>query len=172
MTNSSEEHLPAYNVRPRFKVSTTQTVENISEKVKKALKMKGAPCTAQMKPRFITLLIPEKDQHYWSPQLTITMEEEEEGCTIRGVYSPRPTVWTMFVFFYAIIGLAIFVIGVVGWSFWSLGKPATILWWTPVLGVTFFSLYLAAYFGQKLGHDQMTTLHRFFEESTGISTEE
>ena len=170
MTSTTDHHLPSYAVRPRFKIESTETMENISNKIKIALKAPNAPCTGKMKPRFFTLHIPEEEQHYWSPQLTITLDETEQGCTIRGVYAPRPSVWTMFVFFYSIIAMAIFVISIVGVSYWSLQKESSIMWFVPVLGIVFLSLYLVAFFGQKMGHKQMEQLHQFFEKSTGLST--
>ena len=40
----------------------------------------------------------------------------------------------------------------------------------PVLLLVFLSLYLVSYFGQKIGKKQMIILHRFFEASTGLNT--
>ena len=51
-----------------------------------------------------------------------------------------------------------------GLSLWSLGNSAGILWFVPVLVFLFLSLYLVAYFGQKLGHKQMGNIHRFIEK--------
>ena len=114
-------------------------------------------------------MLPVDQQHYWSPRLTISMEETEDGTIIRGLYGPRPAVWTMFVFFYALIALAIMVVGTIGLSRLSLDKPGTVLWWIPVLVVIFLSLYLVSYFGQKWSGDQMVVLHEFFEESVGLA---
>jgi cytochrome c-type biogenesis protein CcmH/NrfF len=50
-----------------------------------------------------------------------------------------------------------------------LGKSTTILWVVPLLVIVFGSLYFVAYSGQKLGYDQMVTLHHFLEKSTGLN---
>ena len=166
MSNAPEENIT--KVRPRFKLETNKSAQLISEEIQQALKKEDSRCTGKISHNFITLHIPVNDQHYWSPQLTVTFEEWDGVTTVRGMYSPRPTVWTMFVFFYSIIGLAILVLGTFGLSQLMLDKPAPILWWVPILAVLFSTLYLVSYFGQRLGHEQMATLHRFFEESTGL----
>ncbi|WP_367391951.1 hypothetical protein [Lewinella sp. LCG006] len=170
MKKSTEDHLPPYRVRPRFQVVTEDNFGQLEDKIDKALKEENAPCTGRVNPGYITLYLPAAVQHYWSPQLSITLDETEEGKTlIRGVYGPRPAVWTMFVFFYAILGFAILVISIIGMANLSLEKSGTVLWLVPLLVVAFLSLYLVAFFGQKAGHDQMVTLHQFLEESTGLN---
>ena len=172
MSQPSEEHISFSAVRPRFRIETTDSIESWSEKIKQGLQKDAAPCQGQVSPGgFITLFLPKEEQHYWSPQLNVTMEKTDEGCIIRGLLGPRPTVWTMFVFFYFIIGFAALIISFVGFSYVSLGKPGTILWLVPVLILVFLSLYLVAYFGKKMGRNQMITLHKFFEESTGLKIE-
>ncbi len=165
---TAEEHLPAYRVRPRFQIETIYSVTELADKINAGLQREDAPCKGRVQSTYASLYLPQEEQHYWSPRLTLTLEETPTGSLLRGLYGPRPAVWTMFVFFYAIIGFAIMVISIIGLSHWSLGQNATILWLVPVLVLVFLSLYLVAYFGQKLGHDQMVTLHRFMEESTGL----
>jgi len=103
--------------------------------------------------------------------LQISFEDTEEGTLMRGLYGPRASVWTMFVFFYSLIGFAIIVVSIVGMSFLSLKKPATILWAIPILILVFLSLYLVSYSGKKMGYDQMVILHCFIEDSTGLDIE-
>ena len=158
-----------YQVRPRFKIETSYTSEQLLHQIKEALHHEDAPCTGQVHAHYATIYIPHKDQHYWSPQLTLTLEETENGSILRGLYGPRPVVWTMFIFFYSLIGVAILFIGVMGLSYLSLGKSSTILWYIPVLALVFLSLWLVAHFGQKLGHDQMVILHTFIENTINIS---
>ena len=78
----------------------------------------------------------------------------------------------MFVFFYSLIGVAVLFILIFGLSHLSLGKPAHILWYVPVLLGVFFTLYFVAFFGRKLGHDQMQQLHNFLESCTGLKFHE
>ncbi|MEL6925713.1 MAG: hypothetical protein AAFO94_16835, partial [Bacteroidota bacterium] len=95
--------------------------------------------------------------------LSIAIEPEETGSLLRGLYGPKPAVWTMFVFFYALVGFAVVVVSVIGFANLSIDKSGAILWLVPVLLLIFLSLYLVAYFGQRLGHDQMLTIHHFLE---------
>jgi len=114
------------------------------------------------------LSLPTVEQHYWSPQLSLTLEKTETGTEIRGLYGPRPAVWTMFVFFYSFLGFAILIISIVGLTNLSLDKSANILWFVPALIIVFLTLYLVSYSGQKLGYKQIETLHEFIEKSTGL----
>lgn len=159
-----DEHIHFRRIRPRIKVKTNLSSEDINSRIKLLLKSEKASCEGQATQGFATIYPPEADQHFWSPQLTITIEESDEGNLVRGLYGPKPSVWTMFVFFYAAIGFATMIVLMIGLSLWSLGNPATILWYVPALILLFLSLYLVAYFGQKLGHKQMGALHRFIEE--------
>ena len=168
MSQNRNDHLPDSHVRPRFKIESPLGVEEVLEKIKNALAKKDATCKGLVIPGYVTLFIPPQEQHYWSPQLSLTIEEFKNGSLLRGLYGPRPTVWTVFVFFYAIIGLAILIISMLGLSYLTLGKPATILWIVPVLVIIFLSLYLVAHFGKKMGYNQIVKLHRFLENSVDL----
>ncbi|MCB0707104.1 MAG: hypothetical protein KDC34_17430 [Saprospiraceae bacterium] len=169
MSQATVEQAVKLRVRPRFQVESPDSTSVLADKIKSALAKDGAACKGRIKHGYATLAIPHEAQHYWSPQLTLTLEELDNGSLLRGVYAPRPAVWTMFVFFYAVIAFAVLVISIVGLSSVSLGNSGAILWFVPVLILLFLSLYLVAFFGQKLGHDQMVILHNFIEESTGLS---
>lgn len=164
----TEEHLVGHEIRPRFKVETTQSIQDLVAKIDAKLKDENSPCKGHVYAGYAKLYIPIELQHYWSPQLTVTFETVDKKSILRGMYGPRPTVWTMFIFFYALIAFLLVIVLVIGLSYWSLGKSITILWFVPVLLGVFFSLYFVAYSGQKLGRDEMVTLHHFLEDSTGL----
>ncbi len=169
MMEDTKSHLPHYRVRPRFKIDVHLSMDDLTNKLSNALNEENALCIGKAKSGYATIYVPEKDQHYWSPQLNLTMEDNESGCTLRGLYGPRPAVWTLFVFFYSAIGFAALIILMIGLSRISLEKSGTILWLVPVFIVIIASLWLVSYYGQKLGEDQMIILHRFLEKSTGLN---
>jgi len=169
MSQTSSSSIATYQVRPRFKLETTMRVDELTQKLTTALEKEEAPCQGRINSTgFGSIMLPVGQQQYWSPRLTISMEETDNGTVLRGLYGPRPAVWTLFVFFYALIALAIMVIGTIGMSRISLDKSGVILWWIPILLATFLTLYLVSYFGQKWSRDQMVTLHEFLEKSTGL----
>lgn len=159
----SADHFWDVEIRPRFKINSHYSLEEVVEKIKTSAALEDAPCKARIMHDHITLLIPPEQQHYWSPQLSLSLEPEDSGCEIRGLYGPRPTVWTMFIFFYSSIAFAILFIIIFGLSYLSLGKTPYMLWLVPVLLIIFLSLYRVSYQGQKLGKDEMQTLHNFLE---------
>ena len=159
----NEDHIHFKRVRPRIRLESELSSGEITYRIRTKLREGICPCKGQVTAHFATIYPPPEEQHYWSPQLTITLEEKDDKTLIRGLYGPRPAVWTMFVFFYSVIGFATVIISMVGLSYWTLDMPAGILWLVPALVLLFLSLYLVAYFGQKFGHNQLTRVHRFLE---------
>lgn len=161
------EHIKFTRIRPRIRVESNFSAEQIRKIISKRLDDPGTSIEGTILSNYGTIFPKQEDQHYWSPQLTFTIEETQEECLIEGLYGPQPTVWTMFVFFYAVIGFVALIISMIGLSYWSLGKSTSILWLVPLLILLFMSLYLVAYLGQKIGHRQMINLHHFMEECLG-----
>jgi hypothetical protein len=165
--HKSAEHIEFKRIRPRIHLESGLHPDEVIERIARLLSDDRCNCEGHYRRNYATITIPEEEQHLWSPQLTITLEKTDSGSLVRGLYGPKPSIWTMFFFFYAFIAFAAMIIGMIGLSFWSLGKPAPILWLVPILAVVFLSLYLVAYSGQKLGHKQIVKLHRFIEEVLG-----
>jgi hypothetical protein len=161
--------MTSIRIRPRFKDTYSLTPRELEELVRAKVKEPDCPCTAKIIPGFINLRILEKEQHFWSPQLSLSFELDEEGekTIIRGLYGPNPTVWAIFTFGYGAISILALFLGFYGFSQFSLGQDSSILWSLPILGVAAIILYLVAQFGQKLGVEQTFTLHHFFEELVG-----
>ena len=167
--SSDQTHLPPYRIRPRFRTESPLSQEEIIARLKQGLKAPGAACNGYTSVGFATLTIPEKQRHYWSPQLTVSVEklEGKDGSLIRGLYGPAPGVWTMFVFFYSLIGFVTVIVLIIGLSYLSLGMSGSLLWWALLLAIVLLSIYLVSFFGQRLGHNQMEILHNFLEEKLG-----
>lgn len=157
-----------YHVRPRFQADIPLTLEEISGRLRSGLGQPGARVQGRINRDFITLQLLPEDQHTWTPQLTVIVEPADSGSHIRGLYAPRPAVWTLFVFFYTAIGFSAMIILIVGLINRSLDEPSNILWWLPVLLIAFLSLYLVAWQGQRMSKGQMVTLHRFLENTLGM----
>ena len=168
-TGTTKDPFPAYRVRPRFQMETDLTLQTVNERLQAGLTRAMGSIIGKVHPQYASFRLPPEEQHYWSPQLSLSYDETEAGCQIRGMYGPRPAVWTMFVFFYAMIGFGVLVIAIVGLTQLMFDEPGQILWLVPILVLVFFSLYWVAYLGQRLGHDQMVILHHFLESSLEVS---
>lgn len=170
----TEEEL--FLVRPRFKLHTDLEKENILNLIQKELKPMNKVEGTRTKNRCF-LSIPEEDQHYWSPEMQIEVsdnasesedyefEKEVKNTTIRCVVGPKQSIWTMFVFGYALAGVVIFFGGLYGLVQSSLDNPAPFLWCFPIGLVMIVTLYTAAAYGRKKGHEQMNHLIRFLYHS-------
>lgn len=167
MSKDQLDHIKFHRIRPRIHVESTLTPDQIQKSISEELARCNPKLEGTVLPDFASISPSKKDQHYWSPQLTMTIEDTGNGSLIRGLYGPKPHVWTMFVFFYSIIGFTTLIVSMIGLSYWSLGKDTSILWFIPALIMLFLSLYLVAYLGQKFGQKQMVYLHHFIETCLG-----
>lgn len=157
--------MTSFRIRPRFKMLSDRPAQDIQQSIQTALERPDATCIGHMIPGHITLFIPFEDRHYWSPQLSLSIEEDQDGTVIRGLYGPNPTVWAMFAFGYSFLGFVSLFVCIVGFSRMNLGLEAPVLWLLPFLAAGFVALYFVAQMGQKIGAEQTFTLHHFFEAS-------
>lgn len=157
--------MTSFRLRPRFQHHCSHTPEEIQAIIQKKLNAAPCGCIGSVNSGYITLRIPLSDRHYWSPQLNLSLEGTEGGTLIRGLYGPNPTVWAMFFFGYAAIGVLALFIAIIGFSQLALDQGAKILWALPILGGLALLMYITAQLGQKTGAEQTFTLHHFYEDT-------
>ena len=156
--NRKDHHNPG-EIRPRFKLRTHHTKDEIFDLMKTFVDEDESVLGKQIYDQYY-LDIPNKDRHFWSPELRITLEEDEddkEKTMIRVMVGPQYTVWSMFVFMYVFLGVVALFGGMYGFSQMSMGNTSIWIWCMPIAVLLFLSVYLVAKAGQRKGRDQ--TLH-------------
>lgn len=157
--------MSSFRIRPRFKHLINESRQDLEERICLALKEEKQFIYSHL-PGHLYIKIHPAHQHFWSPQLHLSLEEQEGQVLVRGLYGPNPTVWAIFFFGYIIMGLVGLFLGMYGLSLWSLGKEVSILWSIPALAVVALILYLASQAGQKFAAQQMFDIHHFYERVT------
>ena len=154
-----------FEIRPRFKRTTNLSQNEIVSRIQNALNLDDSLIVGYIVDHHIFLKIPQKNRHYWSPELHLEIEEKEPTNIILGLFGPNPSVWFMYIFFYTLLGFISLVIMIMGFSQLNLGLSAQILWALPVLLILFILAFSTAKAGQKLGHDEMHLLYDFVEDA-------
>lgn len=154
-------------IRPRFDLRVNLSTDEVLRRIREELSKPGAECTGKIITPHAVLQMHDEKQHFWSPQLTVEVEEtDKESCSLlRCIIGPMPSVWTMFASFYALSVFAGLVGLVWGGSQLSLGMSAHGLWLVPVSVIMILVAYIIALTGQKLGYDQMVLLKKFLVRS-------
>ena len=83
-------------IRPRFQKTVELSQQKILDRIQNSLDSDDIPIKGYIVDHHVVLKVLEKDRHFWSPQLDLEIEEKEEGCLIRGIFGPHPSVWFMF----------------------------------------------------------------------------
>lgn len=169
--------MSSFRIRPRFSQNFDETPDRmqarIVEEVGKAEERPpGSRVEVKNFPGYVTLRIPEEDQHFWSPLLNLSLETDDEGRTvIHGIYGPNANVWTIFLYGYLLIGSLTLFSGLLGISQWVVGVNSWGLIIFGVLAGLLIGLYLLAQFGQKLAARQTYLLHLTYEAAVGRAVE-
>jgi hypothetical protein len=152
-----------FEVRLRFKKLVPETPEQITDEVKNLLVENKLKIVGRITHNDVRIRIAEKDRHFWSPQLSLHMEETGEGTEVRGLYGPKPDIWLGYMFIYFFLGFVTMVISVVGFSRYNLGLSSYILWAIPFILGGVFVLWFTSRAGQKLGKPETELIHGIIE---------
>ncbi|NND34674.1 MAG: hypothetical protein HKN76_18960, partial [Saprospiraceae bacterium] len=124
--------MTSFRIRPKFELSYPERSAVVIDRLNKKLAQEPLFDVVEIPGHFI-LKIKKEDQHYWSPQLNLAIEDQSDGAKIRGRYEPHHNVWTLFVLIYLALAILCLFVIIFGLSQWGLGLPAKILWILPLL---------------------------------------
>lgn len=157
MTNTAQ-------LRPKYKIDTEITPEKLVSKFKNLL-INNDLVEGKIVDNYIYLKIPEKDQHYWSPEMRISIKESAMGSLVTGIVGPNGKVWATFLVFYGLAIMLLIFGGSLGISQLMLGLESYWIWSIPVSVILYLIIIMAAKYGQRLGNDQHLRLRYFFDEA-------
>jgi hypothetical protein len=163
--------MASIQLRPRFRAQTPLSLAELTSRLRTELERPDALFDGKVLKEFAVLRILAKDQHYWSPELSLQLEQLEDGTLVRGLFGPRPAVWTMFAGFYTFTIFLSLIALLYGLSQWSLNMVPYGLWMLPVPLVLLVSAYATALVGQRLGQEQMQELHHFVDQTLDLEAE-
>ncbi|UXP33730.1 hypothetical protein N6H18_07160 [Reichenbachiella agarivorans] len=160
--------MTSIRVRPRFKIDSAYSVEEIKTLFKTEKESAECPCQIVFAHHTLVIRIPAAEQHFWSPQLNLNLDEELDKTVVRGYYGPSPSIWAIFTFSYASAGILGLFALIYGYSQLMLGSYPWAIWVAACFVIVGALLYLLSQFGQKLGAEQTFRIHMFFEKVLGV----
>lgn len=153
--------------RPRFRIETSMSVQEAELRLLAKLRSANREgFESAIVQGHMILSIAREKRHFWSPQLDISIAQNEETHTtlIRCLLAPAPTVWTMFMFFYALAGFAALVGLMIGASQYTLDKTTWGFWVAAGAVLLGLALFFIAQIGKSVSKDEMERLKAFVEE--------
>ena len=155
-------------IRPRFAFPIKRSKEKALEIMSNALDNTDKRIEGVIIGNHVMLDVIKEDRHFWSPQMNFrfTIDEEEPKITkVKGIIGPRPATWTLFMFFYFLIGTIGFLLSSYGLSKWSLDEYSVTIWAFPISLVIMATAFITGKIGEKLGKTQTTLLSNFLYEA-------
>lgn len=160
------DHSVLGEIRPRFELKIDINPEEALEQI--AQKSKSDPTVNAVKSKsYVFLKIPENQQHYWSPELSVRIEKEEfaDDIIVHCLLGPKPSVWLLFMFIYAFIVILSTIGGIFSLVKYQQYDDVSWLWVIPAGIVLTLSIFFTSKFGQNKGRDQMLHLVSFLYHS-------
>lgn len=117
----------------------------------------------------ILLKVLSKNRHYWSPEMNITIDENEDGNSfVREVIGPGPAIFTLTMFLLLFGGVLLLFTIMFLFSQISLGLPTDTTWLLIILSLIILaSGLIMMYVGRRNAKDQMECLREYEENIIG-----
>ncbi|WP_196890209.1 GTP-binding protein [Aureivirga sp. CE67] len=161
-------------LKPRFRFEINKEKEQLIENFKILKKDPNCNYPIKVVDNHIIVDIPHESNHFWSPQLHFEIIDGEEKLSlVKGIFGPKPNVWTMFMFIHFAVAFAFTVFFIIFYTEWSLDKDYTIsLSFMIGLPILWCVLYILGQLGKRTGRSQMIELYQFFIKGMNIRSSE
>ena len=152
-------------LRPRFKMNLDQNNQTIL-KLFEAFKASQKDFLVTRVDNHVFIRLSKNKQHFWSPELHLEINEiDASSSMLHGLFGPKPSVWTMFMFFHFVVAGLFIAFGIWAYSNWSLKTDFTLQMAMMIfMVVLWIGLYVGGRLGKATGNDQMHELHDFMKE--------
>ncbi len=149
-------------LKPRFRKELIESKVVVLKQFEEVFAKKKHKFKTKLIGGHIVVDVPQEEDHFWSPQLMIEIVEEDEKTILKGLFGPKPQVWTMFMFFHFAVGLAFFVFLIMAYTQYSLKQEYQFAMYMciamPIIWVIF---YVFGQLGKKKGYNQMLEMDAF-----------
>ena len=148
--------MKATKMRPTFSVELPLLADEASDRIR--TEIDASNLNTMSAGRFAEFRVPESERRFWSPYLSVQVEDTGDGSLLRGRFSPRPEIWTMFMFVYFVMTFAIFFGAALGYVQWTLGDSPWGFLAVPIGILVIVLLHAASLVGQRFSSDQTVQL--------------
>lgn len=149
-------------LRPRFKMTldrnnetVLKTFENVKTSQKKFI--------VNRIDDHVFIKFPKQEQHFWSPQLHLEINEDTENSSIlHGLYGPNPTVWTLFMLLHFMVAGLFIAFSIWAYTNWALKTSYSLQVSLMIfMVIVWFVLYFAGSIGKVSSKAEMHALQEF-----------
>ena len=152
-------------MRPTFKINFPVNPDTAIDLLSQLLSDDDFPITGRIAGSHMMLVIPPDRRHFWSPWLHLEVEQISDDnsvsqSTVRGRFSPNPSVWTGFMLTYIALASMIFFAIMFGIAQWMMNNPLSSLKLIPVFGIIAGVMYCSSLIGQRIAQEQMHELYQ------------
>ena len=156
-------------LRLRFFKDISENIEIVRQKFIDRSKVISPDFLIKVRDNHVQFTIKGEKQKYWSPHLTLELEEkegEEKNAThIRGLFGPSQTMWTSFMFLHFVVAGVFIIFGMMAFSNFSLNEAYLKNIIVMILMIfIWFLLYVIARQMREKGHEQMDELEKLYLE--------
>ncbi|SDR66882.1 hypothetical protein SAMN05216503_0212 [Polaribacter sp. KT25b] len=150
-------------LRPRFTIDLDENRDKILQDFINEFKKEDCVFLGNIVDGHIFISVSKKDEHFWSPQLHLEiLETSENKSLLKGLFGPKPHVWTLFMFVHFVIGVSFLGFAALLYTNISLNEsvffPLIMIIFLPLIWVL---LYFLGKIGKNTGKNQMKKLHDF-----------
>ena len=153
-------------LKPRFKIFLEQDNESVLKKLIEILQSKNCDYICKISNDHIFIDLPSNKQKIWSPQLELVIEKAQKGSVIRGLFAPKPSVWTLFIFLHFVTAISFFIFFALAYANYAAGNDNK--FWVFFMGLMvflWFFLYFLGQLGKRKAKKQMEELNDFLKIS-------
>ena len=149
-------------LRPRFKMELEHNNQTVLQHFEDQKTLQKEFVVSRVNDH-VFIRLPKHKQHFWSPELHLEINAVDDTTSmLHGLFGPKPSVWTMFMFFHFIVAGLFFGFGIWAYSNWTL-KTDYLMQLIVVFMMIFiwFVLYFAGRLGRASSKPDMQQLYNF-----------
>jgi len=149
-------------LKPRFKLELESQKEKVLHIFSKNLNSDTCDYSYKISGNHIFIDVSKQEEHFWSPQLHLEVVASDKGSLLRGLFAPKPNIWTFFMFLHVIVAVCFMVFFVIAYSKWSIDVDyGFALGMCLTMVILWFVLYFSGQIGKVKAKDQMNELRVF-----------
>ncbi|HKJ06964.1 MAG TPA: hypothetical protein VJ970_05815 [Flavobacteriaceae bacterium] len=162
-----EERGSDIHLRPRFQLEINESKKTVLAKFKAQQQLENCTYCIKVIGDHVVVDVPKDENHFWSPQLHLEIEETiENKALVKGLFGPKPTVWTLFMFIHFAVAVAFIGFGIMWYVTYTIKTDTTLaMAMVIVLPILWILLYIFGRLGRIRGRKQMRELNRFMTKT-------